>query len=131
MPASAELAARLMADAHAHLKAAEAVVDIDPAGCLQVAYDAARKAAGALLAVQGLRATNGGGHIAVQEAARACSPAFAPFARMRRRRHDSESPGPGTPTIVGADAVEGIRQASEMVWAAADLLASGKVRAIR
>ena len=40
-------------------------------GAYQPPYDALRKAAAALLAVQGLRATSRGGHIAIQDAVRA------------------------------------------------------------
>lgn len=54
-----------------HIGLAAQGTDSDPAGALQLAYDAARKAAAALLATQGLRATTRGGHIAVLEAARA------------------------------------------------------------
>jgi hypothetical protein len=60
---------RLLADAGRHLAAAAAGLDADDfAGAYQLAYDALRKSAAALLAVQGLRATSRGGHLAVQEA---------------------------------------------------------------
>ena len=68
---SAEVAGRLVADADAHIGLASKGTADDPAGALQLSYDAARKAAAALLAVQGLRATTRGGHIAVIDAVRA------------------------------------------------------------
>lgn len=131
VPASAALAARLVGEARSHLRAADKVLDLDPAGSLHLAYDAARKAAGALLAAQGLRATTPGGHVAVQEAARACSPAFAAFTLLRRRRHDSEYPRPDTPTVTRADAVEALERASEMVASAGMLLDGGRLREFR
>ena len=53
---STEVAGRLVADADAHIGLASKGTADDPAGALQLSYDAARKAAAALLAVQGLRA---------------------------------------------------------------------------
>lgn len=131
VPASAGLAARLMGEARAHLQAAEKVLTLDAAGSLHLAYDAARKAAGALLAAQGLRATTRGGHVAVQEAAQTCSPAFRAFALIRRRRHDSEYPRADTPTVTTADAVEALERASQMVASAGLLLEGGRLRDFR
>jgi hypothetical protein len=125
---SGELGGRLMHDARTHLASARSLQEADPAGAYQLAYDAARKACSALLAVQGLRATSRGGHIAVQEAVREqFGPEFAAFARMRRRRRESEYPDVNTPTIVHVDAAEGIEQASAIVQAAGGLIASGAV----
>jgi len=63
------VAGRLLRDAGKHLTtAAAAVTDTDLSGAYQLAYDALRKSAAALLAVQGLRATSRGGHIAIQDA---------------------------------------------------------------
>lgn len=63
--ASTEVADRLLRDAEAHVRLAALGLENDPAGALQLSYDAARKASAALLAVQGLRATSRGEHIAV------------------------------------------------------------------
>jgi hypothetical protein len=63
------VARRLLADAGKHLDTAAAgITGDDLAGAYQLAYDALRKSAAALLAEQGLRATSRGGHIAIQEA---------------------------------------------------------------
>lgn len=100
---SPDVADRLLADAEAHIGLAAHGTDSDPAGALQLSYDAARKAAAALLATQGLRATTRGGHIAVLEAARAQFndkggvAVFGQINRVRRRRHDSEYPLGGHP----------------------------------
>jgi hypothetical protein len=131
VPASADLAGRLMDEARAHLLAADAVTGIDPSGSLQLAYDAARKAGSALLAVQGLRATSRGGHVAVQEATAVCDPSFAAFARLRRRRHESEYPSLAAPTLTAADAGEAIGQAAGLVRSAAACLESGRLGTFR
>ena len=60
VPPSDDVAARLMADAEAHIRLATKGLTDDPARALQLSYDAARKASAALLAVQGLRATTRG-----------------------------------------------------------------------
>jgi hypothetical protein len=60
-----------------------------------MAYDAARKAATALLTHQGLRPTTAGGHIAVAEAVRAQFPGvpgLASLDRLRRRRNQADYP---------------------------------------
>jgi hypothetical protein len=122
------LAGRLMDDGVAHLASARAIAGLDPAGAFQLAYDAARKACTALLAVQGLRPTSRGGHRALQDAVREqFGPVFAAFDRMRRRRRDSEYPDSCTPTITRDDADEGIEKAEAMLKAARELLDSGQV----
>ena len=125
---STELAARLMDDASTHLSSADAIMAVDPTGAYQLAYDAARKACSALLALQGLRATTRGGHVAVQDAVREqFGPVFAPYGRMRRRRRDSEYPDVETPAVTVADAEEGVAEAAAMVDAAARLIESDQI----
>src|SRR5271165_6768296 len=63
------MAQLLLDDARRHLiSAAAASASGDLSGAYLLAYDALRKSAASLLAVQGLRATSRGGHIAIQEA---------------------------------------------------------------
>lgn len=99
-----ESAVRLLTDSKRHLETARSAVGLgDLTGAYQLAYDALRKAAAALLAVQGLRATSRGGHIAIQDAVQAQfggpgSP-FRSFGRIRRSRNsygypDSDAAGP-------------------------------------
>ncbi len=93
-----DLADLLMDDAQRHLLSAEQLADDDPAGAFQIAYDASRKACAALLAIQGLRATSRGGHIAIRDVALAQFGGGRPgrvlrdFEGMRRRRKDAEYP---------------------------------------
>lgn len=112
--ASETHALRLLDEAHRHLRSAEQIADGDTTGAYQLAYDAARKACSALLAVQGLRATTKGGHIAIQDAVReqfggpGGAKAFDALGRMRRQRAASEYPRPDTPTITPDDTTDAI-----------------------
>lgn len=128
---SGTVGSRLIMDAEAHVRLAGKGTGVDPAGALQLAYDSARKATAALLAVQGLRATAGGGHVAVIAAARSQfedkggSTVFARINRLRRRRHASEYPAPDSPGVTPADAEEAISLAKETIDFAKKLLAAG------
>jgi hypothetical protein len=130
---SPDVADRLLADADAHIGLAGKGTDDDPSGALQLAYDAARKAAAALLAIQGLRATTRGGHIAVLDAARAHFndkggiAVFGQINRVRRRRHDSEYPSADTPAITGDDAQRALTVARDTVAAARKIIATDKL----
>jgi hypothetical protein len=68
------MANRLLAEAARHLHPSGLIALNHPAGAYQLGYDAARKAALALLVVQGLRVTSRGGHIALQTL---CAPSSA------------------------------------------------------
>lgn len=126
---SLELANRLLSEAQANLASADTVRAMDPGGAIQLAYDAARKAATSLLAVQGLRPTTAGGHVAVQRAvyAQFVEP-FGRFGRMRRRRHLQEYPTADAPTATEEDATEMINFAREAIDTARRILASDKLR---
>jgi hypothetical protein len=130
---SAEAAVRLVASAEAHIALAGKGVDDDPAGALQLSYDAARKASAALLALQGLRATTRGGHIAVIDAVRAQfndrggMDVFGKLHRLRRRRNTTEYPDLDSPTVTEGDAAQAIAIARETVDAVKRLIDSGKL----
>ncbi|MGB8022443.1 MAG: HEPN domain-containing protein [Candidatus Nanopelagicales bacterium] len=104
VPASRTHADVLLAQAHAHLAAAQAIQDADPTGAYALLYDAARKALVAVLENQGLRPTRRGGHIAAYEAVRAeldppLGAHLRPYDRMRRRRNESEYPSADVPEV--------------------------------
>lgn len=130
---SDEVAARLMADAEAHIRLASKGVTDDPAGVLQLSYDAARKASAALLAVQGLRATTRGGHIALIDAVRAQfndhggMEVFGRLGRLRRRRNATEYPDPDSPTVTVEEAERALETARATVHAAKQLIKSGRL----
>lgn len=133
VPPSPEVADRLLATADAHIALAGRGVEDDPAGALQLSYDAARKASAALLAVQGLRATTRGGHIAVIDAVRAQfndrggMEVFGRLHRLRRRRNTTEYPDADSPTVTEDDATQALDTAREVVDAAKRLIASERL----
>lgn len=130
---SPDVARRLLENAEAHSGLAERGVDDDPAGALQLSYDAARKASAALLAVQGLRSTTRGGHIAIVDAVRAQFndrggiEVFGRLNRLRRRRNTTEYPDAHSPTVTEDDARQALTTAREVVDAAKKLIDSGRL----
>jgi hypothetical protein len=131
--ASTDVADRLLRDAEAHIRLASLGLDDDPAGALQLSYDAARKASAALLAIQGLRATTRGGHIAVIDAVRAQFndrgglPLFGQINRLRRRRNDTEYPSLTTPGVTTDEATQALGIAREVIYGSKKLLDTGRL----
>ena len=131
------LAKQLVMQARAHMASARMVEPVDPEGAYQLAYDAARKACSALLAVQGLRATTRGGHRAVQEAVvdqfdgPSGSEAFRGFGRLRRLRAQAEYPGVGHAALTPEDVSDGVAAAARVVADAAALLKTQHVTPFR
>jgi hypothetical protein len=91
----------LIRHAHAHLESAAKIVDGDPAGAYQLAYDAARKAVAADMIANGYRAKadRPSAHAAVVAYAaealsgQADAESLSRFDRMRRLRNRSEYAG--------------------------------------
>jgi hypothetical protein len=131
--ASNDVAERLIANAEAHVGLASRGLADDPAGALQLCYDAARKASAALLAIQGLRSTTRGGHIAVIDAVRAQFndrggvAVFGRLNRLRRRRNATEYPDADSPTVTSDDAHQALTTARATVDAAKQLIQSGRL----
>jgi hypothetical protein len=100
----------LLASARRHVESARLTADGDPEAAYSLGYDAARKAATALLAHQGLRPTSAGGHLAVVEIMRAQFPGvpgLTSLDRLRRRRNQAEYPAPaGYDPITVEEAIE-------------------------
>ncbi len=119
-------ASRLLAEAHRHMRSAEILAADDPAGAYDMLYAGARKAMAAALAVQGLRATSRGGHIAVQEAMThqlgRSGDAIRPFGRLRRTRNDADYPRLDSPQLGEADVVEDLPKARRIVEAMETLI---------
>jgi hypothetical protein len=121
------IAQLLLDDAGRHLPTAAAALSSgDLSGAYQLAYDALRKSAASLLAVQGLRATSRGGHIAIQEAAQAqfgsTVKAFRSFGRIRRSRNNFEYPSTSTPGPSADDVRDAITTANQARDAAMTIL---------
>ncbi|MGF1667842.1 MAG: hypothetical protein ACFCVC_16405 [Acidimicrobiia bacterium] len=90
-------------------------MELDPVGAYQLAYDASREAAMALLAARGLRPTARGGHVAVVQAMEALGVAgFERLDAMRRRRNKLEYPGPDDHGATADDARAAIEWAGDM-----------------
>jgi uncharacterized protein (UPF0332 family) len=124
------IAQRLLDDASRHLStAATAVITEDLSGAYQLAYDALRKSAAALLAAQGLRATSRGGHVAIQDAAIAQFGAVVKvlrsFSRLRRGRNRFEYPDTDTSGPITDDVNDAIDVARQVHEAATKILTQG------
>lgn len=90
---SAALSAPWLTQARRRLSTAEQIVEDDPESAFVLAYDAARFSGVALLAQQGLRPTQAGGHLAVCEAVRdQFGGPFSQLTALRRRRNELEYP---------------------------------------
>ena len=99
------------------------LVNTEPSSAITLAYDAARFAALAVLAQQGLRATTKGGHLAVDEAVRAqFGNAFRPFKALRIRRNELEYPDHPDEVVEPAEATDAITDSRRIIDAAAKLL---------
>jgi hypothetical protein len=125
--ADQRIAQLLLDDASRHLAtAAAALSSEDLSGAYQLAYDALRKSAASLLAVQGLRATSRGGHVAVQQAVLAqfgsTARPFRSFGRIRRARNNFEYPSTVTPGPSVDDVADAIAVATQAYQAARTVL---------
>lgn len=114
---------RLLEKASVRLETARSAAERDPDSAFVLAYDAARSAATALLAQQGLRPTTKGGHYAVEQAVRAqFGVGFRQFGALRRRRNELEYPErPGDYATV-EEANASIQSAEAIVTAARGLI---------
>ena len=113
----------LLEKAHRTLGTASSITANDPDSAFVLAYDAARYAATALLAQQGLRPTTAGGHIAVESAIRAqFGDGFRSFGFLRRRRNELEYPSAGTTPSDIDEATDAVAQSRSIIEAADQLL---------
>ncbi|MGQ0824683.1 MAG: HEPN domain-containing protein [Actinomycetota bacterium] len=127
---STDVANRLMIEATRHVASAEAISAVgDTSGAYSLAYDALRKSAASLLAVQGLRATSRGGHIAVQDTVIAqfgdTVRCFRAFSRLRRNRNRFEYPGDAASEAAEDDVEDALKVAREAVDRVSTILREG------
>jgi hypothetical protein len=105
------------------IETAAGLTTVDPSSAITLAYDAARFAAMAVLAQQGLRATTKGGHLAVDEAMRAqFGDAFRPYRSLRIRRNELEYPDHPDELVEPDEAAEAVESSRAIIDAAAKLL---------
>jgi hypothetical protein len=118
------------ADGSALLRSAEGLLEsarrelaTNPEAAYVLAYDAARKAATALVAQQGLRSMSTGHHVTVETVVRAqFGGPFAAFGALRRRRAEIEYPQRPGDDIDPAEAIDAIAPAAQILEAAQRLL---------
>jgi len=126
--ADSQTANALVATSERHVQSVITLTASDPEAAFSLAYDAARKAATALLTHQGPRPTTAGGHIAVVDAVDAQFPGVGGLKsldRLRRRRNQAEYPDPaGYDPITPEEATEALDAARATVDAAHRLLAA-------
>lgn len=111
-------------EARQRLSSAQALASTDAVGAFEMAYDAVRQAATALLLQQGLRPRSEGGHVAVAEAVRAqFGASFDTFNVLRRVRNRLEYPDTATDlALERSDVDDAIRYAERTVKAVGELL---------
>ena len=118
----------LIESARRHVATGRTAITSDPEGAFALAYDAARKAASALLAHQGLRATTAGGHIVIVEVMNAQFPGVAGLKsidRLRRRRNQAEYPDPSSyDPVTSEESEDALTVASECIETATRLVAA-------
>jgi uncharacterized protein (UPF0332 family) len=116
----------LRASARRHVASARLTAEDDPEASYTLAYDAARKAATALLTHQGLRPTTAGGHLAVIDTINAQFPGvpgLTSLDRLRRRRNQAEYPDPhGYDSITVTEANDAVTVADRCLASAERLL---------
>lgn len=115
--------APLLDKARRTLTTAESIARDDPDSAFVLAYDAARYAATALLAHQGLRPTTTGGHLAVESGIRAqFGDGFRSFGYLRRRRNELEYPSAGLDASETNEVDDALEQSRDIIEAAEKLL---------
>ena len=128
VPADLNTAEALLESSRRHVATASGSTATDPEGALSLAYDAARKAATALLSHQGLRPTSAGGHIVIIEVLDAQFPGvpgLKSLDRLRRRRNQSGYPDPaGYDPVTEEEADEAITVADACIDSVIQLLAT-------
>lgn len=110
-------------DARRKHETARRISEDDPETAYVTAYDAARFALVGVLAQQGLRATQKGGHLAVEQAVRAqFGPSFVTFSTLRRRRAELEYPSYPGEKVEQEELLDALRTVGEIIDGAAQLL---------
>ena len=124
---------RLCDEADRHLKAVQIIIEVDPSGAFQLAYDAARKACNALLIQQGLRATHINGHKAISDTMKDQFSnnreyrVLGKLNSLRRSRADSQYPSELTPSISIEDATYCYETSVDILKVVNEILDSGQL----
>lgn len=117
-------APQLLARAERMVHAAGSVLDEDADAAYVLAYDAARFAGTAVLAVHGVRPTARGGHAVVEAVLdRWYGDRFDSFGPMRRRRNELEYPRDHVEETTREEAAAAVSDAAGLVAVARDAVA--------
>jgi hypothetical protein len=101
---------------------ARLIADTDAESAWVTAYDAARFALVGVLAQQGLRAIQKGGHLTVEQAVRAqFGPSFTTFSTLRRRRAELEYPSYPDERVEQEELLDALRTVEQIIDGAAQL----------
>lgn len=127
VPVNTEHAMRLLEQARRHVASADLLRGNDLQLAFTAAYDAARKALTAVLAIQGLRPTSAGGHLSVYYSSLAqfeppMGKVIKPFDWMRRTRNDAEYPHADSVELNIDDVMEAIAAAETIVALSSTLI---------
>ena len=102
---------------------ARLISDADSETAYVTAYDAPRFALVGVLAQQGLRATQKGGHLVVEQVVRAqFGPSFITFSTLRRRRAELEYPSYPGEKVEDEELHDALRMVEQIIDGAAGLL---------
>ncbi len=120
---AAAVAEPWLRQAKRRLDTAKQIADDDPESAFVLAYDGARFVGTALLAQQGLRPTQAGGHLVVCEAVRdQFGGPFAQLGTLRRRRNELEYPAFPGEHVEAAESRNAITTAESLVETAHQLV---------
>ena len=131
--ANTNFAMRLCDEANRHLQAVQTILEVDPSGAFQLAYDAARKACNALLAQQGLRATHLNGHRAISDLMKdqfsnnGDHAVLGKLNSLRRSRADSQYPSELTPSVSIEDAIYCYETSNDILKVVKEILEGGQL----
>ena len=131
--ANTNFAMRLCDEANRHLQAVQTILEVDPSGAFQLAYDAARKACNALLAQQGLRATHLNGHRAISDLMKdqfsnnGDHAVLGKLNSLRRSRADSQYPSELTPSVSIEDAIYCYETSNDILKVVREILEGGQL----
>ncbi|MGL5830228.1 MAG: hypothetical protein ACRC0L_11755 [Angustibacter sp.] len=113
----------LIRSAEALLSSASRELHQNPEAAYVLIYDAARKAATALLLHQGLRPKSSGHHVTVEQAVRAqFGGPFSAFGALRRRRGEIEYPQGGEDEVTSSEAEQALHRGMQISAAAKHLI---------
>lgn len=117
----------ILESARRHLESTMAIVDVDPAGGHELAYEAASKALVALLVAQRLYPANRADRLAVYDAVSAqfeppFGPVLSPYLRLRARHIEIEHASPSALVTAPRDVLDELGKVKAIIYFAERLV---------